>query len=91
MKEMIVNALKAKGKPTEGKTEAELLDAYNQMNAEDGKSETEEEKAGHEEKVQALESENASLQTAERSSAGAAVQQPKLLPVPHGAFTECCL
>ncbi|MEL5451078.1 DUF2213 domain-containing protein [Serratia bockelmannii] len=35
MKEMIVNALKAKGKPTEGKTEAELLDAYNQMNAEE--------------------------------------------------------
>ncbi|MBH3318145.1 DUF2213 domain-containing protein [Serratia marcescens] len=47
MKEMIVNALKAKGKPTEGKTEAELLDAYNQMNAEDAAAngETPEQKA----------------------------------------------
>lgn len=47
MKDMIVNALKAKGKPTEGKTEAELLDAYNQMNAEEAttKTETPEEKA----------------------------------------------
>lgn len=47
MKDMIVNALKAKGKPTEGKTEAELLDAYNQMNAEEAatKNETPEEKA----------------------------------------------
>lgn len=47
MKDMIVNALKAKGKPTEGKTEAELLDAYNQMNAEEAatKTETPEQKA----------------------------------------------
>ncbi|MGP1224165.1 DUF2213 domain-containing protein [Serratia sp. CY38905] len=47
MKEMIVNALKAKGKPTEGKTEAELLDAYNQMNAEEvaANGETPEQKA----------------------------------------------
>ncbi|MEX5768862.1 DUF2213 domain-containing protein [Serratia nematodiphila] len=47
MKEMIVNALKAKGKPTEGKTEAELLDAYNQMNAEEAAAngETPEQKA----------------------------------------------
>ncbi len=41
MKDMIVNALKAKGKPTEGKTEAELLDAYNQMNAEEAATKTE--------------------------------------------------
>lgn len=47
MKEMIVNALKAKGKPTEGKTEAELLDAYNLMNAEEAAAngETPEQKA----------------------------------------------
>lgn len=52
MKDMIVNALKAKGKPTEGKTEAELLDAYNQMNAEEAKIkiETPEEKAAREKK-----------------------------------------
>lgn len=35
MKDMIINALKAAGKPTEGKSEAELLDAYNQMKAEE--------------------------------------------------------
>ncbi|NWC63743.1 DUF2213 domain-containing protein [Cedecea sp. P7760] len=52
MKDMIVNALKAKGKPTEGKTEAELLDAYNQMTADEAKakSETPEEKAAREKK-----------------------------------------
>jgi hypothetical protein len=52
MKDIIVNALKAKGKPTEGKTEAELLDAYNQMNAEEAatKTETPEQKAAREKK-----------------------------------------
>lgn len=35
MKELIVNALKANGKEVEGKTDAELMDAYNQMKAED--------------------------------------------------------
>jgi hypothetical protein len=47
MKELIVNALKAAGKPTEGKTDAELMDAYNQMAAEKAadKTETPEEKA----------------------------------------------
>lgn len=35
MKDMIVNALKAKGKPTEGLTDAELMDAYNQMKADE--------------------------------------------------------
>ncbi|MDU2772656.1 DUF2213 domain-containing protein [Klebsiella grimontii] len=34
MKEMIVNALQAAGKPTEGKSDAELMDAYNQLAAE---------------------------------------------------------
>ncbi|MFS7308392.1 DUF2213 domain-containing protein [Rahnella inusitata] len=46
MKEMIVNALKAAGKPIDGKTDAELFDAYNQMSAENAapKGETPEEK-----------------------------------------------
>lgn len=48
MKQLITNALKAKGIDVEGKTDAELLDAYNQMNAEDKKEETPEEKAARE-------------------------------------------
>ena len=35
MKDLIINALQAAGKPTEGKSEAELLDAYNQMKADE--------------------------------------------------------
>ncbi|MEH5319195.1 DUF2213 domain-containing protein [Klebsiella pneumoniae] len=35
MKELIVNALKANGKEVDGKTDAELMDAYNQMTAEE--------------------------------------------------------
>jgi len=35
MKELIVNALKAAGKPTDGKTDAELMDAYTQMKADE--------------------------------------------------------
>ncbi|HGV9240182.1 TPA: DUF2213 domain-containing protein [Klebsiella aerogenes] len=52
MKELIVNALKAKGKSVDGKTDAELMDAYNQMLAEnaDSKEETPEEKAAREKK-----------------------------------------
>lgn len=42
MKDMIINALKAAGKPTDGKTEAELLDAYNQMKAAETKKDDEE-------------------------------------------------
>ncbi|GEM_PF-168497 len=50
MKDMIVNALKAKGKPTEGLTDAELFAAFSQMNAETGKEETPEEKKAREDK-----------------------------------------
>ncbi|MGG8130052.1 DUF2213 domain-containing protein [Klebsiella aerogenes] len=52
MKELIANALKAKGKSVDGKTDAELMDAYNQMLAEnaDSKEETPEEKAAREKK-----------------------------------------
>jgi hypothetical protein len=52
MKELIVNALKAKGKPVDGKTDAELMDAYNQMLAENmkPKEETPEESCSREER-----------------------------------------
>ncbi|MCG5044324.1 DUF2213 domain-containing protein [Enterobacteriaceae bacterium 155047] len=52
MKELIINALKAAGKPTDGKSDAELIDAYNQMAAEKAKpkEETPEEKAAREKK-----------------------------------------
>ncbi|MGS0782801.1 DUF2213 domain-containing protein [Klebsiella aerogenes] len=52
MKELIVNALKAKGKSVDGKTDAELMDAYNQMLAEnaDSKEETPEAKGAREKK-----------------------------------------
>ncbi|EPG7575990.1 DUF2213 domain-containing protein [Providencia rettgeri] len=53
MKEIITNELKAKGIETEGKSDAELLDAYNQMNAEEKKEETPEEKAAREKKEKA--------------------------------------
>ncbi|CAM8557427.1 DUF2213 domain-containing protein [Enterobacter hormaechei subsp. xiangfangensis] len=51
MKELIINALQAAGKPTEGKSDAELMDAYNQMAAEKAaKTETPQEKAAREKK-----------------------------------------
>ncbi|EOL5891930.1 DUF2213 domain-containing protein [Providencia stuartii] len=50
MKEIITNALKAKGIETEGKSDAELLDAYNQMNAEEKKGEAPEEKSERDKK-----------------------------------------
>ncbi|HHT0127179.1 TPA: DUF2213 domain-containing protein [Raoultella planticola] len=52
MKELIINALQAAGKPTEGKSDAELMDAYNQLAAEKAaaKNETPEEKAAREKK-----------------------------------------
>ncbi|MGS4818936.1 DUF2213 domain-containing protein [Raoultella terrigena] len=45
MKELIINALQAAGKPTEGKSDAELMDAYNQMKADEATAK----KAGEEE------------------------------------------
>lgn len=63
MKELIVNALKAKGKSVDGKTDAELMDAYNQMLAENAetKEETPEEKAARE-KAEKAERERANNQ-----------------------------
>jgi DNA-binding protein YbaB len=40
MKDLIINALKAAGKPTDGKTDAELMDAYNQMKADEATAKT---------------------------------------------------
>lgn len=49
MKQLITNALKAKGIDTDGKSDAELMDAYNQMIANESKGEeTPEEKAARE-------------------------------------------
>lgn len=53
MKEIITNALKAKGKEVEGKTEAELMDAYNQMVAEDAKAKADAEEKAKKEKDEA--------------------------------------
>jgi len=53
MKEIIPNALKAKGKEVEGKTEAELMDAYNQMVAEDAKAKADAEEKAKKEKEEA--------------------------------------
>lgn len=51
MKQLITNALKAKGIDTDGKSDAELMDAYNQMIANESKGEeTPEEKAAREKK-----------------------------------------
>ena len=52
MKEIITNALKAKGIPTEGKSDAELMDAYSKSVAAEAtaKEETPEEKAAREKK-----------------------------------------
>jgi len=63
MKELIINALQAAGKPTEGKSDAELMDAYNQLAAEKAatKTETPEEKATRE-KAEKEERERASNQ-----------------------------
>ncbi|MCE9887871.1 DUF2213 domain-containing protein [Kluyvera intermedia] len=63
MKELIVNALKAKGKQVDGKTDDELMDAYNQMLAEnaESKEETPEEKADRE-KTEKAERERANNQ-----------------------------
>lgn len=53
MKEIITNALKAKGKAVEGKTEAELMDAYNQMIAEEAKAKADADEAAKKEKEEA--------------------------------------
>jgi len=53
MKELITNALKAKGKEVEGKTEAELMDAYNQMVSEDAKAKADADEKAKKEKEDA--------------------------------------
>ncbi|KAB8312931.1 DUF2213 domain-containing protein [Erwinia endophytica] len=51
MKELITNALKAKGQEVEGKTDAELMDAYNQMVADDAKAKADADEKAKEEKA----------------------------------------
>lgn len=53
MKELITNALKAKGIDVEGKSNAELMDAYNQMAADDAKAKAEAEEKAKKEKEEA--------------------------------------
>lgn len=53
MKELITNALKAKGIDVEGKSDAELMDAYNQMAADDAKAKAEAEEKAKKEKEEA--------------------------------------
>ncbi|MBZ6385527.1 MULTISPECIES: DUF2213 domain-containing protein [Pantoea] len=53
MKELITNALKAKGIDVEGKSDAELMDAYNQMAADDAKAKAEAEEKARKEKEEA--------------------------------------
>lgn len=53
MKELITNALKAKGIDVEGKSDAELMDAYNQMAANDAKAKAEADEKAKKEKEEA--------------------------------------
>lgn len=53
MKELITNALKAKGIDVEGKSDAELMDAYNQMAADDAKAKAEADEKAKKEKEEA--------------------------------------
>ncbi|WP_439212499.1 DUF2213 domain-containing protein [Duffyella gerundensis] len=53
MKELITNALKAKGIDVEGKSDAELMDAYNQMAAEDATAKTAADERAKKEKEEA--------------------------------------
>ena len=53
MKELITNALKAKGIDVEGKSDAELMDAYNHMAADDAKAKAETDEKAKKEKEDA--------------------------------------
>lgn len=53
MKELITNALKAKGIDVEGKSDAELMDAYNQMAADDAKAKADADEKAKKEKEEA--------------------------------------
>lgn len=53
MKELITNALKAKGIDVEGKSDAELMDAYNQMAVDDAKAKAEADEKAKKEKEEA--------------------------------------
>lgn len=53
MKELITNALKAKGIDVEGKSDAELMDAYNQMAADEAKAKADADEKAKKEKEEA--------------------------------------
>lgn len=53
MKELITNALKAKGKDIAGKSDAELMDAYNQMVADEAKAKADADEKAKKEKEEA--------------------------------------
>lgn len=53
MKELITNALKAKGIDVEGKSDAELMDAYNQMAADEAKAKADADDKARKEKEEA--------------------------------------
>lgn len=53
MKELITNALKAKGIDVEGKSDAELMDAYNQMAADEAKAKADADEKAKKEKKEA--------------------------------------
>lgn len=53
MKELITNALKAKGIDVEGKSDAELMDAYNQMAADEAKAKADADEKARKEKEEA--------------------------------------
>ncbi|MEY8769015.1 DUF2213 domain-containing protein [Erwinia sp. ACCC 02193] len=84
MKDMIVNALKAAGKPTEGKTDAELMDAYNQMAADDAKAKAEADEKAKKEKE---ETDKKAKETATNSEVAPAWFKPfadKLITIESG-------
>lgn len=73
MKELITNALKAKGIDVEGKSDAELMDAYNQMAADDAKAKAEADEKAKKEKEEA---ENKAKETATNSEQAPAWFKP---------------
>jgi len=69
MKELITNALKAKGIDVEGKSDAELMDAYNQMAADDAKAKAEADEKAKKEKEEADKKATETATTSEQAPA----------------------
>lgn len=89
MKELITNALKAKGIDVEGKSDAELMDAYNQMAADDAKAKAEADEKAKKEKEEA---EKKAKETATNSEQAPAWFKPfadKLTTIESGLAVSC--